>query len=152
MARDSNAQWFLALVEERLEPEYDIDRSRTWLTGYSGGAQFISQELLADHVDLVPGGGAIMMGGGQAPDSPSAEPTREQLRELRLRWDVGEEDDGRDSRARFDALSAAWDGHGWYERQGYEHTRIRVREDVDHFELPYARVLDRVLTSAEEPA
>ena len=24
--RDLNAQWFLSLVEERLEPEYDIDR------------------------------------------------------------------------------------------------------------------------------
>lgn len=150
--RDLNAQWFLALVEERLEPEYDIDRSRTWLTGYSGGAQFISQELLADHVDLVPGGGAIMMGGGQAPYRPSAEPTREQLRELRLRWDVGTEDDGTDPDATFDALSAAWDGHDWYEEQGYDHARIRYRDGVDHFGLPYARILDRMLTAAEDQA
>ncbi|WP_424347132.1 hypothetical protein [Kocuria sp. CH-021] len=150
--RDHNGQWFRALVEERIEPEYDIDRSRTWLTGYSGGAQFISQELLADHVDLVPGGGAIMMGGGQAPDWPSAEPTREQLEELRLRWDVGTEDDGTDPQARFDALSAAWDGHHWYEDQGFEHVRIRTREGVDHFGLPYARILERMLSAAEERA
>ena len=148
--RDLNAQWFLSLVEERLEPEYDIDRSRTWLTGYSGGAQFISQELLADHVDLVPGGGAIMMGGGQAPDRPSAEPTSEQLQELRLRWDVGTEDDGTDPQAEFDALSAAWDGHHWYEEQGFERARIRYRDGVDHFGLPYARILQRALNAAEE--
>lgn len=146
--RDLNAEWFVALVEERLEADYDIDRSRTWLTGYSGGAQFISQNLLADHLDLVPGGGAIMMGGGQAPRSPDAEPTRDQLEDLLLRWDVGTEDDGTDPQARFDALSAAEDGYRWYERQGFEHARIRYREGVDHFGLPYARILERTLTAA----
>ncbi|MFI7484278.1 hypothetical protein ACH9EU_17910 [Kocuria sp. M1R5S2] len=147
--RDRNAAWFRALMEERVLVDYDVDRSRTWLTGYSGGAQFISQELLADHVDLLPGGGAVMMAGGEAPERASAEPTRSQLRELRLRWDVGTADDGDDPRARFDALSAARAGHAWYERQGYDHARIRYREGVDHFQLPYARILDRVLTAAE---
>lgn len=149
-SRDRNAAWFRGLVEERILTEYDVDPSRTWLTGYSGGAQLISQELLADHVDLVPGGGAIMMGGGEAPDGASSEPTPAQLAGLRLRWDVGLEDDGSDPKAPFDALSAARAGHAWYEERGYDHARIRYREGVDHFQLPYAGILDQVLTRAEQ--
>ena len=147
---ERNARWFRALVEQRLLADYDVDRSRTWLTGYSGGAQFISEELLADHLDLVPGGGAIMMGGGEAPERASSDPTRSQLEGLLLRWDVGTEDDGSDPRARFDALSAARAGHAWYERRGYDHASIRYRRGVDHFQLPYAGILDRALTAAEE--
>lgn len=148
--RERNAQWFRALVERRVLADYDIDRSRTWLTGYSGGAQLISQELLADHIDLVPGGGAIMMGGGEAPGNASEDPTRAQLESLRLHWDVGTEDDGTDPRARFDALSAARAGHAWYERQGFDRASIRYRRGVDHFHLPYAAILDRQLAAAEE--
>ncbi len=150
--REPNAAWFRALVEERLLADYDIDRSRTWLTGYSGGAQLIGQELLADHVDLVPGGGAILLGGGQGPRGAEAEPTRSQLRGLRLHWDVGRDDDGTDPRATFDALGAARHGHRWYERAGYDNVSLRVREGVDHFELPDVRILDEVLTEAEEAA
>lgn len=150
--RELNAEWFRALVEERLLADYDIDRSRTWLTGYSGGAQLIGRELLADHVDLVPGGGAILLGGGQGPRDAESEPTRSQLRGLRLHWDVGREDDGTDPRATFDALAAARDGYRWYERAGYDNVSLRVREGVDHFELPDVRILDEVLTEAEEGA
>lgn len=147
---DRNAEWFRALVEQRVLADYDVDRSRTWLTGYSGGAQFISQELLADHIDLVPGGGAIMMAGGQAPREASGDPGGSQLEDLRLHWDVGTADDGSDPKAPFDALSAARAGHAWYERQGYDHAVIRYRRGVDHFDLPYAGILDRALTMAEE--
>ncbi|MUN63716.1 hypothetical protein GMA12_11265 [Kocuria sediminis] len=147
---EQNAAWFRALVEERLLQDYDIDRSRTWLTGYSGGAQLIARELLADHVDLVPGGGAILLGGGQAPSGAEARPTRGQLRDLRLHWDVGEDDDGTDPKAIFNALGAARDGYRWYAQAGYDGVELRVREGVDHFELPDARILDRVLTRAEE--
>ncbi|MEX5295336.1 hypothetical protein QYM41_08645 [Kocuria sp. CPCC 205268] len=149
---DGNAEWFLALAEQEIFAEYDLDRSRTWLHGYSGGAEFISYELLADRAYFLQGGGAVLSGGGGAPSSGESEPTAEQLERLVLHWDVGLEDDGTDPWAPFDALSAAAAGHAWYEDAGYERTSVRYREGVDHFELPEARVLEAALTAAESPA
>ncbi|MFI7496622.1 hypothetical protein ACH9D2_18130 [Kocuria sp. M4R2S49] len=149
---DGNAEWFLALAEQEIFAEYDLDRSRTWLHGYSGGAEFISYELLADRADFLQGGGAVLSGGGGAPSSGSSEPTDEQLEQLVLHWDVGLEDDGTDPWAPFDALSAAAAGHAWYEDAGYERTSVRYREGVDHFELPEARVLDAAMTAGERSA
>ncbi|WP_424347123.1 hypothetical protein [Kocuria sp. CH-021] len=148
---DGNAEWFLALAEQEIFAEYDLDRSRTWLHGYSGGAEFISYELLADRADFLRGGGAVLSGGGGAPSSGDSEPTEEQLEQLVLHWDVGLEDDGTDPWAPFDALSAAAAGHAWYEDAGYERTSVRYREGVDHFELPEARVLDAAMTAGESP-
>lgn len=149
---DGNADWFVALAEQRIFAEYDIDRSRTWLHGYSGGAEFISYEMLADRADFLPGGGAVLSGGGGAPSSGDSRPTDEQLEQLVLHWDVGLEDDGTDPWAPFDALSAAAAGHAWYEDAGYARTTVRYREGVDHFELPEARVLDAALTAGKTPA
>ena len=146
---DGNAEWFTALAEQRIFPAYDLDRSRTWLHGYSGGAEFISYELLADRVDLLQGGGAVLSGGGGAPSTGSSQPTRQQLEQLLLHWDVGRDDDGTDPLAPFDALAAAAAGHARYEAAGYQRTSVRYREGVDHFELPEARVLGEVLTAAE---
>lgn len=146
---DGNAEWFEALAEEEIFPVYDVDRSRTWLHGYSGGAEFISYEMLADRVDFLPGGGAVLAGGGGAPFTASAQPSRQQLERLLLHWDVGRDDDGTDPRAPFDALAAAAAGHAWYEDAGYRRTSVRFRDGVDHFELPEARVLDQVLEAAE---
>ena len=148
---DGNAEWFLALAEQRIFAEYDLDRSRTWLHGYSGGAEFISYELLADRADFLQGGGAVLSGGGGAPSTGTSEPTQEQLEQLVLHWDVGLEDDGTDPYAPFDALSAAAAGHAWYEDAGWARTSVRYREGVDHFELPEARVLDAAMTAGESP-
>lgn len=148
---DGNAEWFLSLAEQRIFAEYDLDRSRTWLHGYSGGAEFISYELLADRVDFLEGGGAVLSGGGGAPSTGSSEPTDEQLEQLVLHWDVGLEDDGSDPWAPFDALSAAAAGQAWYEGAGYARTSVRYREGVDHFQLPEARVLDAAMTAGKSP-
>ena len=148
---DGNAEWFLALAEQRIFAEYDLDRSRTWLHGYSGGAEFISYELLADRADFLQGGGAVLSGGGGAPSTGTSEPTEEQLEQLVLHCDVGLEDDGTDPYAPFDALSAAAAGHAWYEDAGWARTSVRYREGVDHFELPEARVLDAAMTAGESP-
>ncbi|GAB2614670.1 hypothetical protein GCM10009696_20390 [Kocuria himachalensis] len=144
---DGNADWFVALAEHRILAEYDLDRSRTWLHGYSGGAEFISYELLADRADFLAGGGAVLSGGGGAPSTGSSEPTDEQLEQLVLHWDVGLDDDGTDPDAPFDALSAAAAGRAWYQDAGWTRTSVRYREGVDHFELPEARVLDAAMTA-----
>lgn len=149
---DRNADWFLALAEQEIFGRYDLDRSRTWLYGYSGGAEFISYELLADRVDFLEGGGAILAGGGGAPNSASSDPTDGQLERLLLHWDVGLDDNGSDPHAPFDALSAAAAGHAWYEDAGYERTSVRYREGVNHFELPEARLLGEILTTAAQVA
>lgn len=146
---DGNADWFEALAEQRIFGEYDLDRSRTWLHGYSGGAEFISYEMLADRAHFLAGGGAVLSGGGGAPSTGSSQPTDEQLEQLVLHWDVGLDDDGTDPWAPFDALSAAAAGHSWYEDAGYARTSVRYREGVDHFELPEARVLDAAMTAGE---
>lgn len=52
---DANGDWFRAL-QSSLTARYGLDTSRVWLTGYSGGAEFITYELLADRQSWIKGG------------------------------------------------------------------------------------------------
>ena len=66
----SNGRMVRALIEE-IALAYGVDTSRVWLAGYSGGAEFLSYELLSHDIDWLHGGGATFIGGGGADGIPA---------------------------------------------------------------------------------
>ena len=59
-----DGEWFRALARHLLQTEH-LASSRVWLTGYSGGADFITDEALAQDSGRIRGGGATIVGGGE---------------------------------------------------------------------------------------
>lgn len=100
----------LAATRSRLGLEA---QSTLWLTGYSGGAQFITQYLLPAHPELMTptsSGGAVLFGGGGAPDEV---PDPVQTDRFTMHWVTGQQDRGRDDEG-YDALTDARAGERCY--------------------------------------
>jgi hypothetical protein len=100
---------------------YKIDLKRIWLSGYSGGSQFITRYLLPHFgAELnIAGGGFIVFGGGQAPASTFAPYNPAFKANWHCRWVDGALDDGSGSGDGFNAIAAAQAGKAWYESQGF---------------------------------
>ncbi|MFX4273935.1 hypothetical protein ACQBAR_02055 [Propionibacteriaceae bacterium Y1685] len=137
---ETNRAWLVALVAEHLPEEYEIDPADVWWTGYSGGAEMLSYGLLASSPEVV-SGGALMIGGGGAEEVQPEHVTAKGV-QLRLRWVVGDRDDGGPgSDDGFDALSAAREGVECYQRAGYRNVDLRVLPHRDHFDVPQAQMV-----------
>ncbi|WP_233542668.1 hypothetical protein [Kocuria tytonis] len=145
-----NLRWLRALTEKELFKNLPVQSNRVTWMGYSGGAEMLSYGILGEAPDLVTGG-AVMVGGGGSPGALQESATPRQKRDLRLWWFTGAQDDGTDPDASFDAVSAATAGHRFYEKRGFQRTRLEVLPDHDHFDMPDAAVLDELL-SAEDPS
>ncbi|MCC5671297.1 hypothetical protein JNE44_01940 [Kocuria rhizophila] len=145
-----NLRWLRALTEEKLLTDLPVARDRVTWMGYSGGAEMMTYGVLSGARDLVTGG-AVMIGGGGAPDALVQPATARQKKDLPLWWATGSNDVGTDPNADFDALRAAREGQGFYEERGFRRTRLHVVQGRDHFDMPDAAILDELL-GAEEPS
>lgn len=143
-----NLRWLRALTEKELLRNSPVQREHvTWL-GYSGGAEMLSYGVLSDARDLVTGG-AVMVGGGGAPEALGTAPTDQQKRDTRLWWFTGADDDGTDPNSSFDAVGAATSGKAFYTHQGFRSTRLELLPGHDHFDMPDAAILDELLAAQE---
>ncbi|MCH8569760.1 hypothetical protein LSI54_00055 [Nesterenkonia sp. AY15] len=140
----TNLPWLRDLLNERVLEPYAVDAGRVWWMGYSGGAEMITYGVLPRTPEAVTGG-AVMIGGGGAPQAAVAEPTSAQRESLELLWVTGTLDDGTVAYAPFDAVTAAQKGSAWYRQQGFEQVRAEYPEGEDHFSLPQAQILDEAL-------
>ncbi len=86
---DKNGQYFRALKDSLIK-NYGLDTSRVWLAGYSGGAEFITYEVLADQQNWIRGGGATIIGGGGANGMQTAPSAA--VRKMPLTWHAGSKD------------------------------------------------------------
>ena len=82
-----------ALIKE-LSLAYGLDMSRVWFAGYSGGAEFLSYELLTRELGEVTGAGASLIAGGGADGIPAkvrqrALETPTSHRGFLMSWHVG---------------------------------------------------------------
>ena len=89
----SNGRMVRALIEE-ISLAYGVDMSRVWLAGYSGGAEFLSYELLTHELGEVTGAGASLIAGGGADGIPArvrrrALETPTSHRGFLMSWHVG---------------------------------------------------------------
>lgn len=117
----AKADYVRDLVEQVVYARHDVARDRSWLVGYSGGAEFITRYLLPTHSSLFGGGGAVLFGGGGKPvvrgsfDSAftAAFP---------MHWYTGASDDGTCADSDYDALGDAAEGSRSYRGKGFRAT------------------------------
>lgn len=156
-----------ALLRE-LSLAYGIDMSRIWFAGYSGGAEFLSYELLSHDLGEVSGGGATFIAGGGADGIPRA--VRERAlaargshRSFLLSWHVGLKD-GRSPSGRrlrsyrrgktitseggWSAQIAAQEGIAFYQQLGAR-TALQVTPGRRHTGYPIASLVASDLLMAQ---
>lgn len=119
------ANYVQALITQ-VYSQYDIDKSHVWMTGFSGGAQFISQYYLPEFAGsgLIEGGGALMFGGGD--DPTGADPQAATINPIpasfkqnfNMFWGTGTAD-GPDGTGWEGGYKSAQDGYAWYSNQGF---------------------------------
>ncbi|WP_277549736.1 S-layer homology domain-containing protein [Kocuria oceani] len=150
---DANGDWFRAL-SGHLVQRYGLDTNRVWLTGYSGGAEFITMEVLADRQNWIRGGGAVVIGGGGARKMQTAPSAA--VKSLPIQWVTGADDvAGATQPATWSALASARRGQQSYAAQGFTRTSLQVPAGVNHHEYDQAALLDAALRtygSASVPA
>lgn len=156
----SNGRMVRALIEE-IALAYKVDMSRVWLAGYSGGAEFLSYELLSHDIEWIRGGGATFIGGGGADGVPVR--VREQAalnpsshEHLLMSWHVGVLD-GRSPSARrrmatssegsWSARIAVQEGSAFYEGLGAR-TLLQVTPGRGHTGYPIASLVGADLAAA----
>lgn len=118
--------WLKALFDQ-LVADYPVDLNRVWWSGFSGGAQVTSYNMVADYHGSYTGGGAFMLGGGSMEGgSISGTPTSQFKAQFPMRWVVGELDDGSDVPDGFNAREAAEIGRAYYANAGFTTSLIYI--------------------------
>lgn len=128
---DKNGQYFRSL-KDSLVRSYGLDTSRVWLAGYSGGAEFITYEVLADRQNWIRGGGVTLIGGGGA--NPMQTAPNAAVRSLPVTWHAGSADvKGNTNPPEWSAKAAASQGHKVYKNAGFGRAGLRTLQGVDHY-------------------
>ena len=156
----SNGRMVRALIEE-IALAYKVDMSRVWLAGYSGGAEFLSYELLSHDIEWIRRGGATFIGGGGADGVPARVRERAALNpssheHLLMSWHVGVLDgrspSGRrrmatSSEGSWSARIAVQEGSAFYEGLGAR-TLLQVTPGRGHTGYPIASLVGADLAAA----
>lgn len=129
---------------------YGLDSAQVWFSGWSGGAELITKELMSMNQTWFTGGGAIMMGGGEAEfgvRTPSPA-----VRQMRMRWYIGDRDGyGATLPPTWSARVAAQRGLATYRRAGFIDTALIELPNQNHF-YNVAALIDRGLSNIDEQA
>ncbi|WP_315276478.1 hypothetical protein [Kocuria carniphila] len=128
---DKNGQYFRSL-KDSLVNSYGLDTTRVWLAGYSGGAEFITYEVLADQQNWIRGGGATIIGGGGANGMQTA--PNAAVRGLSITWHAGSKDVVGDTNPpEWSAKAAAAQGQKVYKNAGFGRAALHTLQGVDHY-------------------
>ena len=149
-----NAQWLAELIQQ-LTATYDVDTSRIWLVGYSGGAVQINSYFVPAYGNtlLSGGGGALIIGGG---GSIVGTPTfsAELKANFPMHWWTGDLDNGDFVSDGYDALTDAQEGSALYAAEGFT-TTLTTPPGIGHeLDGAFGALLDDVLSALPgfEPA
>lgn len=106
---------------------YNVDKNRIFISGFSGGAQIASHNLVADFHHRFTGGGAMMLGGGGiAGMSITGTPSAAVKSNFLMQWHVGANDTAANSPEGFDAVQASKIGYDTYTRAGWKTKRVLI--------------------------
>lgn len=84
--------WLVALIND-VKSKYNVDNMRIFYSGFSGGAEQVTYNMMVDHHTLLLGGGAMILGGGGAEGvSFSGTPSDTLKNNFPMQWFVGEND------------------------------------------------------------
>lgn len=121
--KTGNAQWLKELITSVFYQSFDIDLTKIWFGGFSGGAEFLTAQFLPFWGnDLqIEGGGAVITGGGDhaAEYGGNTAFTPNFSSGFRMYWRTGEDDTAANSSEGFDAVEAAHRGENWYRGLGF---------------------------------
>lgn len=136
---DSNGDYFRELHADLCAKYPLVDASNLWLVGYSGGAEFISYDLLNRGIKGMTTGGAVIVGGGGA-EGRVAKKKRAQAcaASVPMHWCVGDRDVvGATNPPEWSALHAARDGAAAFSEAGFS-THLHIFPGVDHagYDIP----------------
>jgi poly(3-hydroxybutyrate) depolymerase len=149
---------YLAALIESVYGQYDIDRDRVWLGGYSTGAQLTTRFMFPRHSELMTGGGTIVIGGGGAPAVTADDFPASLKADMHMHWDTGELDTDTNGSAAggLNSLNGPYGakaGEAWYADRGFR-TSHDYPAGVGHarngqFGTIIERVLDRHAVQAD---
>ena len=122
-SKTGNTQWAKEMMISRFYNRYDIDRSRIWFGGFSGGAEFLTAQFLPHWGNdlLIESGGAVITGGGTFDPDYGGDPTFDPAYKanFRMYWRTGQDDTAANSAESFDGVLAAQTGEAWYRTKGF---------------------------------
>lgn len=127
-AKATSTTWLVDLVK-MLKGRYNVDERRIFFSGYSGGAEELSYNIVCDYHTLFKGGGAMMLGGGGANGLTgfTGIPSDQVKAEFLLRWWYGETDNGvAPSDTSINAITASASGEAWYKARGFDTKRTMI--------------------------
>lgn len=113
--------WAMELTQEILDT-YSVDLGKVWFSGFSGGAEAISHQVIPHHLDSLGAhaGGFVILGGGGPPYEVTPTVISSSLKaRFPLTWVAGENDrpefayDNYDGRGVAEAGEAAYRAYGW---------------------------------------
>lgn len=141
----ANGKYFRAL-QTALVRDHGLDTSRVWFTGYSGGAEFITYEVLANQQNWVRGGGATVIGGGGSRGMQTAPGAA--VRGMPVTWHAGSADvEGNTNPPKWSASGAAAQGQKGYRAAGFTRTKLHKLQGVDHYGYNKAALLGQDLAA-----
>lgn len=122
--RAANGVFFRSLAAKIFSAHTMLSKSRQWLTGWSGGAEFISMTLMStQQLTWMKFGGATIIGGGDRPSS--VDTTSPTFRGCWMSWHVAEDDDYTAALTGWSAEVAATAGeHQYRVSNHYYRTRL----------------------------
>jgi poly(3-hydroxybutyrate) depolymerase len=137
---------YLAELLDSLVATYGIDRSKIWLSGYSGGSVFINAYFVPTYGKAqITGGGALMLGGGNAAASTPVGWDSTFKAAFPMYWVTGGQDDGTYAGDGYDALTAATAGKTYYAGQGFTTTQTTPPGIGHEIDGAFGPILDDVL-------
>lgn len=144
----ANAKYVRDLLETEIYPMYNIDRSNIWLTGFSGGGGFLTDTFIPQQSDVIEGGGAVIFASGEVYPSNKYKPFSDSLKSnFPMHFYTGLDDVVTDGGS-YRPLDSARMGAKYYTNQGFKVT-TEFPAGVDHFPLPFGRVLGERLPTSQ---
>lgn len=140
-----NATYMSELLDY-LVTTYQLNRAKVWLSGYSGGAQFVTEYFTPTYGKAeITGGGALLLGGGAAALATPVGWDATFKAAFPMYWVTGALDDGTYASDSYNALADANAGKTYYAGQGFTTTQTTPTAWDHEIDGAFGPVLDDVL-------
>lgn len=137
---DANGKWIRALLEQQIYKQYNIDRNRVWLIGYSGGSTFMSNYFLRQQSSLFCGGAAMFFGGGGDFGRKSTPIAASFKKSFRMHFYTGLLDNGDEDG--WSALKDSKEGAKYWKGLGFTVTEEHPA-GIHHNNIPFGKVAEK---------
>jgi uncharacterized protein YkwD len=144
----ANSNYLNALINA-IKSAYNIDNTRMWVAGFSGGGEQMSYWLMPNHgSQFEQGGGGVFIAGGGRSEAGQPNPFSTAFRNnVKCNWWVGEDD--LDGGGGWNTLNAVRNGYQWYTDRGCDTTKHEEPGVTHALSGRFGPILGRYLDEAE---